>query len=149
MRKRKDPELNPYICLIDPDPGGQKHLDPQHWSLVLSCTIRGDSCRNTDFQFFFLALKILSFFIFMGFSIWTEQRAHVIPRFWINWRFRLVDISKLVQASKKGTKNQLQLIVPGMGFFVAVAPPLPPPPLIQLADHVGYGTFCTVWYMEK
>jgi hypothetical protein len=30
MRKGKDPDPELYLCLMDPDPGGQKHADPQH-----------------------------------------------------------------------------------------------------------------------
>ncbi len=35
MRKGKDP--NPYLWLMDPDPGGPKHADPdpQHWYLAI------------------------------------------------------------------------------------------------------------------
>ncbi len=28
MRKAKDPEPDPYLCLMDPDPEDQKHADP-------------------------------------------------------------------------------------------------------------------------
>ncbi len=28
MRKGKDPDPDPYLWLMDPDPGGPKHADP-------------------------------------------------------------------------------------------------------------------------
>jgi hypothetical protein len=36
MRKGKDPDPDPYLCLMDPDPVAEKHADPadpdpQHW----------------------------------------------------------------------------------------------------------------------